>query len=54
MRVVQLNGDLVRELVPRALALLEAAHDVVEGRCAPEVLLLEAELFAALKAVIVS
>jgi len=48
--VVQLDGDLVRELIPRALRLLESTDDVVQGRSAPEVLLLQAELFATLQA----
>ena len=52
MSVVQLDGDLVGELLPRALALLEAANNVVERSSAPEVLLLEAKLLTALKVVV--
>jgi hypothetical protein len=48
--VVQLNGDRVGELLPRLLALLETADDIVQRGCAPEVLLLQAELLSTLKA----
>jgi hypothetical protein len=48
--VVELNSDLVGELVPGALALLEAADDVVERGSAPEVLLLQAKLFTTVEA----
>jgi hypothetical protein len=50
VRVVQLNGDRVGELLPRLLALLEAADDVVQRGGAPEVLLLQAELLTTLEA----
>jgi hypothetical protein len=50
--IIQLDGDLIRELSPGALGLLEAAHDVVQRGGDPEVLLLEAQLLAALKVVV--
>jgi hypothetical protein len=50
MGVVKLDGDRVGELLPGFLALLEAADNIVERGSAPEVLLLQAELFTALEA----
>jgi hypothetical protein len=49
--IVELDGNLVRELAPSTLALLESADDVVERGGAPEVLLLQAKLLTAVKAV---
>lgn len=48
--VVQLDGDLVGEFLPRALTLLETSDNVVERGCTPEVLLLQAELLTAVEA----
>jgi hypothetical protein len=50
--VVELNGDLVGEFLPGALALLETSHDIVERSGAPEVLLLQAKLFTTVKVVV--
>jgi hypothetical protein len=50
MSVVELDGDRVGEFLPGFLALLEAADNIVERGSAPEVLLLQAELFTALEA----
>jgi hypothetical protein len=50
MGIVELNGDRVGELLPGLLALFEAADNIVERGSAPEVLLLQAELFTALEA----
>jgi hypothetical protein len=52
--VVELDSDLIGELVPGAFALLEAADDVVERGSAPEVLLFQAKLLAAVEAIVVS
>jgi hypothetical protein len=51
--VVELNGDLVGELLPRATGLLESADDIVERSSAPEVLLLQAKLLTAVEAAVV-
>jgi hypothetical protein len=51
--IVELDSDLVRELIPGALGLLEATDDVVEGSSAPEVLLLQAKLLTSVEATIV-
>lgn len=48
--VIELNGDLRWKVLPRPLALLEAADNIVERRGAPEVLLLQAKLLAAVQA----
>lgn len=48
--VVQLDGNLIRELFPRALGLLESTDDVVQGCSTPEVLLLQTEFLAPLQA----
>ena len=52
--VVELNSNLIRELLPGTLALLETANNVVKRGSTPEVLLLETKLFAAVKADVVS
>lgn len=52
--VVELNGNLVGELLPGLLRLLETTDDIVERGSTPEVLLLETKLFAAVKADVVS
>ena len=52
MGIVQLDGHLVRELSPSALRLLEATNNVVQRRSNPEVLLLQAELLAAIEVVV--
>lgn len=52
MSVIQLNCHLVGELGPSALGLLESANNVVKRGRAPEVLLLETELFAPLEIVV--
>jgi hypothetical protein len=44
--LVELNGDVVGQLVPRLVELLEAADDVGQRGRAPEVLLLQPELLA--------
>jgi hypothetical protein len=48
--IVELDGNRVGELLPRLLALLETADNVVQRGSAPEVLLLETELLTALEA----
>ena len=50
--VVELDSNLVRELLPWALGLLETADDVVEGSGNPEVLLLQTKLLSAVKVVV--
>ena len=50
--IVKLDSYLVRELFPRALALLEAANDIIERGSAPEVLLLETKLLTTLEVVV--
>ena len=52
--VVKLDGNLVGELLPGLLRLLETTDDIVERGSTPEVLLLETKLFAAVKADVVS
>ena len=54
MGVVELDGDLVGEFLPRALALLETSDNVVERGGAPEVLLLQAKLLTTVEAIQVS
>jgi hypothetical protein len=49
--VVKLNGDLVGEVLPGALGLLESANNVVERGSTPKVLLLQAKLLSTFKAV---
>jgi hypothetical protein len=51
MSVVELNGNLIWELAPFTLGLLEATNNVVERCGTPEVLLLQAELLSTLEAV---
>ena len=50
--IVELDGNLIRKLLPRSLRLLETTNDIVERCSDPKVLLLEAELLASLKVVI--
>ena len=52
MSVVELDGDLVREFAPGTRRLLEATDNVIERGGDPKVLLLEAELLAALEVVV--
>jgi hypothetical protein len=42
--VVQLNCNLIRELGPRTVGLLESPNDIVQRSCDPEILLLQSEL----------
>ncbi len=50
--IVELDGDLLGEFLPRAFRLLEATDDVVERGGDPEILLLEAQLLAAVEVVV--
>ena len=50
--VVELDGDLVGELLPCALGLLETTDNVVEGSGNPEVLLLETKFLSAVEVVV--
>lgn len=50
--VVQLDGNLLGELPPRALGLLETADDIVQGSGNPEVLLLETKLLSTVQVVV--
>lgn len=50
--VVQLDGNLFGELLPRALGLLESTDNIVEGSGNPEVLLLETKLLSAVEVVV--
>lgn len=52
MRVVQLDPDLVGELPPRSLGLLEPTDDVVERGGHPEVLLLQSKLLSSLQIIV--
>lgn len=52
MRIVELDGDLVGELLPGALSLLKAAHNIIERCCHPEILLLQTQLLALLQVVV--
>lgn len=52
MGIVELDGDLVGELLPGALGLLKAAHNIIERCCHPEVLLLQSQLFTLLQVVV--
>lgn len=52
MSVVELDGDLVGEFLPGALGLLEAAHNVIERGCHPEVLLLQSQFFTLVQVVV--
>lgn len=52
VRVVELDGNLVGELLPRTLGLLETTHNVVERSSHPEVLLLQTQLLASLEVVV--
>ena len=49
--VVELDGDLVGEFLPRALALFESANNVVERGSAPKVLLLQSKLLTTFEAI---
>lgn len=50
--IIELDGNLIGELAPGALRLLEAANNVVKRGGNPEVLLLEAQLLASLEVVV--
>lgn len=52
MSVVELDSNLLRELPPRALRLLEATNNIVQGCSNPEVLLLETQLLTSLQVVV--
>ena len=52
MRVVQLDGNLFRELGPVSVVFLEPADDVPQGASGEKVLLKEAELFAGLGVIV--
>lgn len=52
MRIVQLNGDLLREFEPCTLGLLESADNIVQRGSNPEVLLLQTKLLTTVKVVI--
>lgn len=52
MGIVELDGYLVRELVPGTLGLLEPADNVMQRRRHPEVLLLETQLLSSVEVVI--
>lgn len=52
MSVIELDSDLVGELAPGTLGLLEAAHNIVKGRRNPKVLLLQSKFLAAFKVVV--
>lgn len=52
MGIIQLNSNLVRELPPGALSLLETADDIVQRGSNPEVLLLETKLLATLEVIV--
>ena len=50
--VVELNSYLFGELLPRTVGLLEAANDIIEGGCNPEVLLLQTKLLSTLQVIV--
>src|SRR5262249_19228273 len=52
MRVVELNGDLVRQLVEVRMVRREAAENVLERRADEEILLLEPKLAAHLRRIV--
>lgn len=52
MSIVELDGDLVRELLPGALRLLEAANDVVQRGRNPKVLLFQTKLLTPFEVVV--
>jgi hypothetical protein len=52
MGIVELDGNLLGELLPGAVGLLEAANNIVKGGSNPEVLLLQTKLFSALQVVV--
>ena len=52
MSIVELDGDLVGELLPGTLALLETTHNIVQRGGTPEVLLLKTKFLAALEIVV--
>lgn len=52
MSIVELDSNLLRELPPRALRLLETPNDIVQRCSNPEVLLLETQLLTSLQVVI--
>lgn len=52
MGIIELDSDLVRELGPSALRLLEPPDNVIERGGHPEILLLETELFPSLEVVV--
>ena len=52
MGVVQLNRNLIRELTPCTLRLLESTNDIVERSRNPEVLLLQSKLLTTIEVVI--
>lgn len=50
--VIELDSNLLRELLPRALRLLETTNNIVQRCSNPEVLLLETQLLTSLQVVI--
>ena len=52
MGVVELNGDLLRELVPVVVAPAEPADDILEGAGHEEILLDETQFLPALRAIV--
>ena len=52
MGVIELNGNLLRELTPCTLRLLEATDDIIQRCSYPEVLLLKTKLLTAIEIVI--
>lgn len=52
MSVVELDSDLVGEFLPGALGLFEAAHNIIERGCHPEVLLLQSQFFTLVQVVV--
>lgn len=52
MGIIELDSDLVREFLPGALRLLEAAHNIIERGRHPEVLLLQSQFFTLVQVVV--
>jgi hypothetical protein len=52
MGIIQLNSNLVRELAPCTLGLLESTNNIVERRSDPEVLLLKSKLLTTVEVII--
>jgi hypothetical protein len=52
MGIIQLNGDLLGELAPSTLGLLESADNIVQGSSNPKVLLLQSKLLTTVKVIV--